>query len=62
MGRQKSTLRCFFVGVNTAMISNVNFSRLFPVKHVSPVGNADGYYVVVANKPLTPVTNQPVKL
>jgi len=62
MGRQKSTVRCFFVGVNTVMISTINFSGFFLVKHVSPVGNADGYYVGVLNKPVVPVTNQPIKL
>jgi len=62
MGRQESTARCFFVGLNTAMISNVNFSGLFVPKPSSPTGNADGYYVGVVNRPVVPVANKPVKL
>jgi hypothetical protein len=27
------------------MISKINFSNLVPVKHKSPVGNPDGYYL-----------------
>jgi hypothetical protein len=30
------------------MISKINFSNLFPVKHKSPVGNPDGYYLTPA--------------
>jgi hypothetical protein len=44
------------------MIADVKFSGLFVPKPVSPTGNADGYYVGVVNKPMTPVTNCPVKL
>jgi hypothetical protein len=36
------------------MISKINFSNLFPVKHKSPVGNSDGYY-------LTPAPNKKKK-
>jgi hypothetical protein len=27
------------------MISKINFSNLIPVKHKSPIGNPDGYYL-----------------
>jgi hypothetical protein len=60
--KQKSAARRFFVGLNTHMIADVKFSGLFVPKPVSPTGNADGYYVGVVNKPMTPVTNCPVKL
>jgi len=49
MGRQETTVRWFFVGqINMNMISKINFSNLFPVKHKSPVGNPDGYYLTPA--------------
>jgi len=30
------------------MISEINFSNLFPTKHKSPVGNESGYYLTPA--------------
>jgi hypothetical protein len=62
MGRAKKHLRCFFVELNTCMITNIKFSGLFIPKQISPVGNADGYYVKSAPVPVVPVTNYPVKL
>jgi hypothetical protein len=49
MGRARKPLRWFFCGqINMNMISKINFSNLFPVKHKSPVGNSDGYYLTPA--------------
>jgi len=46
---QKRTERSFFVDqINMNMISKINFSNLFPVKHKSPVGNESGYYLTPA--------------
>lgn len=56
---QKSAARRFFVDqINMTMISRVNFSGFFLPKHVSPVGNSDGYYVYSPTKPIVPVTQQ----
>lgn len=53
---QKSAERRFFVDqINITMITGVNFSGLFPVKHKSPIGNPDGYYIHPPVKPIVPV-------
>ena len=40
------------------MISNIKFSGAFPVKHPSPIGNPDGYYVPIPVHPIVPVTQK----
>jgi hypothetical protein len=62
MGRMEKPQKGLFLLLNMNMISKVNFSGLFPVKHASPVGNNQGYYSAPDDKPVVPVTNQPVKL
>jgi hypothetical protein len=53
---QKSPERGFFVDpINIVMITGVKFSGLFPIKHPSPIGNADGYYVQPPAKSVVPV-------
>jgi hypothetical protein len=58
---QESTARCFFVGLNNSMITEVKISGLFIPKHTSPTGTDSGYFVIPDSKPIVPVINQPVK-
>jgi len=66
MGRSKKPPKGGFlltiVPINIAMIAGINFSKLFLIKHVSPVGNDSGYYPAPSTKPVVPVICQPVKL
>jgi hypothetical protein len=63
--KQKTTLGGFLltiVPINIAMIAGINFSKLFLVKHASPVGNDSGYYPAPNTNPVVPAICQPVKL
>jgi hypothetical protein len=63
MGRsRKAPQGAFLLAINIVMISGINFSKLFVVKHASPVGNDSGYYSAANTKPVVPVICQPVKL
>jgi hypothetical protein len=59
---KKAHYGVLFCWLNIAMIAGINFSRPFPVKHDSPVGNDSGYYLAPNTKPVVPVIRQPVKL
>jgi len=51
MGRsRKGPQGPFLLIINIDMISGIKFSGLIPVKHPSPVGNADGYYLTPAQE------------
>jgi hypothetical protein len=43
------------------MIAQINYSGLFPKKHPSPVGTAQGYNQLKSVAPVVPVSQQPVK-
>jgi hypothetical protein len=63
MGRyRKAPKGAFLLAINIVMISGINFSKLFLVKHASPIGNDSGYYPAPNTKPMVPVICQPVKL
>jgi hypothetical protein len=43
------------------MISEIKYSGLFPKKHPSPIGTAEGYNQPKPTPPVVPVQQQPVK-
>lgn len=47
--------------INICMITQLNYSGLFPKKHASPVGTAQGYNQTKPTAPVVPVTQRPVK-
>lgn len=49
------------LGINIYMIGQITYSGLFPKKHPSPVGTAQGYNQPKPVAPVVPVTQQPVK-
>ena len=42
--KQKAPFGAFLLTINIGMITGIKFSNLFPAKHLSPIGNPDGYY------------------
>jgi hypothetical protein len=58
---QKGSSEPFLLGINIYMIGQITYSGLFPKKHPSPVGTAQGYNQPKPVAPVVPVTQQPVK-
>jgi hypothetical protein len=59
---QSSTPKsAFLLDINIAMISEIKYSGLFPVKHESPVGTTQGMNQPRPAPVVVPVPQQPVK-